>query len=191
MRRPVGVKWISGALSSPGRSRRISTSARSSGSTSITIPGPPPYGRSSTRRCGPSPWSRNGQHLTSTRPSSKARRVTPWVRGTSKNSGKSVMTSKRMAARSSEVQSPVDLDASRLQIDAVYIRGDERDQPFVSALRGRPRSDLQHALGAGVEQACDRSEHLALAVDDLEPDQIDPVELVDIGGRKLGARDED
>jgi hypothetical protein len=51
-RRPWGDRWISRGLSTPSRRRAAfaAVSARSSGSASITMPGPPPKGRSSTVR---------------------------------------------------------------------------------------------------------------------------------------------
>ena len=70
---------------------------RASGSTIMTMPGPPPNGRSSSRRYWPSAKSRGFQKHSSTCPDSNARRLMPLCRNGVNSSGNRVRMSKRMA----------------------------------------------------------------------------------------------
>src|SRR5207248_8547505 len=73
--------------------RRSASTARSTGSASITIPGPPPYASSSVDRCLSVANSRRSATRTSMRPCLIPRAITPSVRRGSNIFGKIVTKS--------------------------------------------------------------------------------------------------
>src|SRR5688500_16866617 len=94
------------------------------GSTFKTMPGPPPYGRSSTVRCTSVANSRGVVACTATRPASIARPSTPTRTAWPTNSGNSVTTSMRMSL--SPVGGPVEHDAPGVEVDRYDSLLDER-----------------------------------------------------------------
>src|SRR5690606_28304327 len=88
------------------------------GSTFITMPGPPPYGRSSTVRCTSVAKSRGVDACTTTSDLSMARPSTPYCTAAATNCGNGVTTSMRIARAASPVEAPVEHDAPGLQIHA-------------------------------------------------------------------------
>src|SRR5687767_9339286 len=108
------------------------------GSIFKTIPGPPPYGRSSTVLCTSVANSRGVLAFTVTAPRSMARPRTPTRTASATNSGNSVTTSMRMAPfrinkSVQPVQAPVEHDAPGIQVDFHDAVLHERDPMLPSA----------------------------------------------------------
>src|SRR5450631_1566402 len=78
------------------------STASNKGPGFITIPSPPPNGRSSTVRCRSLVNTRKSCTPTSINPVSRARRTIPWSNGPAKNSGKIVIKSNRIARHSTQ-----------------------------------------------------------------------------------------
>src|SRR5947209_5758537 len=115
------------------RSASIVSSARKIGSGFSTIPGPPPYGTSSTTRWRSVVKSRKSRTLTSSVPRSIARPSTPAASGSSIMAGKIVTMSKVIAAasRSGRVRLQPDLvhleqTLGRVDLDPLDRRIDDR-----------------------------------------------------------------
>src|SRR5262245_41209671 len=94
-RSPAGVSRINSPGS--GASARTVSTASYTGPGMMTMPDPPPKGRSSTLLCLPSAQSRMFQSRMSTKPLSIASLSRLWVRYPEKISGNKVSTSNRMA----------------------------------------------------------------------------------------------
>src|SRR5687767_12104674 len=159
----------------PAGSRVFATRiAVRAGSTFNTIPGPPPYGRSSTVRCTSVANSRGVVACTATRPASIARPNTPTRTAWSTNSGNSVTTSMRM---SSPVGGPVEHDAPGVEIDRYDSLLDERHPVLALA------ADDDHRAGRRRAEFLDASQRLAFATECLQAFEIAPVVLA---GRRCG-----
>src|SRR5678815_345862 len=102
--------------------------AWASGPGSITIPGPPPYGRSSTVRCASVAKSRGFHVRSAHNPRSCARPVTPTLAACCTISGNSVTTSILTVAPLRIVLLPVDLDASCVEVHRIHVRVDVGDE---------------------------------------------------------------
>src|SRR5262245_30733109 len=130
--------------------RRSSASiARSKGSTFITIPGPPPYGRSSTVLCRSSVWSRGFSIVSSRLPCAIARATTPSSVSARNISGKRLTTPTHIA---SFLGPPIHDDSFRLPIHFQHHLTDKRDQDVVGS--GSHHDDV---VGAGLHQFRDLS----------------------------------
>src|SRR5690606_6555113 len=110
---------------------------RKNGSGFMTIPGPPPYGTSSTTRCRSVVKSRRSCTPTASTPASIPRATTPSASGASNMRGKIVTMSKRTLVSGVQVQQPlgrVDHDSPRRGIDLHADRRDERHQHLATAV---------------------------------------------------------
>src|SRR5918995_530556 len=146
------------------------------GSTFNTIPGPPPYGRSSTVRCTSVANSRGVVACTATRPASIARPNTPTPTAWATNSGNSVTTSIRM---SSPVRGPVEHDAPGVQIDRDDSLLDERHPVLALA------ADHDDRPGRRRAKFLDASQRFACAAECLQSLEIAPVVLAGRRCRQL------
>src|SRR5262245_24994248 len=145
--------------------RRFSASiALSKGSTFMTIPGPPPYGRSSTVLCRSSVWSRGFSIVSSRLPCAIARATTPSSVSTRNMSGKILTTPTHIA---SFLGSPVHDDTFCRQIHVRHDVTDKRDQDL--AARG---SHHDHVVSACLHQFRDLSEHSARLVDYIQTNEV-------------------
>src|SRR6187402_1420296 len=104
------------------------SSARSRGSAIITIPGPPPYGRSSTVRYRSAVKSRGFHVVSEYSPASSARLVIPLPVIAANISGNSVTTSKRIINPASPIFLPFNVNPPVLQIHIPHHRRDPRNQ---------------------------------------------------------------
>src|SRR5688500_10585916 len=129
------------------------------GSTFKTIPGPPPYGRSSTVRCTSVANSRGVVACTATRPASIARPNTPTRTAWATNSGNSVTTSMRM---SSPIRGPVEHDAAGVEIDRYDSLLDERHPVLTLAANHYDRTCRRRS------KLLDAPERLAFATERLQ-----------------------
>src|SRR5687767_11600498 len=108
----------------------MSSTARASGSGFITMPGPPPYGTSSTLRCRSIVYSRRSWTLMSSSPRSTPRLITPSARPASTIRGKIVTMSNFIQLEQSLRRFDPDPAAGDVDLDA-DVDG-ERDQYFTT-----------------------------------------------------------
>src|ERR1700753_1443367 len=128
------------------------------------MPGPPPNGRSSTRRYGSVVKSRGFHAFTSISPRSCARPTTPNPEHCAMKSGNSVTTSMCIASPSLEIRIPIDGDFGFLQIHRVdELPEDERNHPLAWTVLHH-----HHIVGAGREQMAHGAERHALLVHDVD-----------------------
>ena len=138
------------------RVARMCSAARKNGSGFITIPGPPPYGTSSTTRCRSVVKSRRSWTFRSMTPASTPRATTPSASGWSNIRGKIVTMSNFIAdlARRApiHVQQPcrrVDHDPLGRDVNRHADRGDQGHQnlpaPPTQSRAGVPRLALDRA----------------------------------------------
>src|SRR5215210_3064360 len=129
----AAVAWVNGRPAGVGTTSRVpggrtASSARPHGSGRMTMPGPPPYGASSTVRCTSSVHCRRSCTPTSTSPRSAALPSSDWRSG-ARYSGKMVTTSTRktLTVRSQLEQSlrRVHDDETAGEVDRGHDRGDE------------------------------------------------------------------
>src|SRR6476660_3788728 len=176
--RPCAVSTISRV---PAGSRaRSACKASRSGSYFSTIPGPPPYGRSSTVRCRSDVKSRGDTCSSASKPRSRARPTTPTLVTGTTSSGNSATTPIRYIRALSELWRPVRDDHTCGEIDAANHRAlHERDQPL------RTPREHEHVVSAGRNEVIDRAEPIARGRDHLEAFEVGPVILA---RRALGQR---
>src|SRR5687768_1376945 len=142
------------------------SSARSSGSASITMPGPPPYGRSSTVRYRSAVKSRGFHVVSEYSPASSARLVIPLPVIAANISGNSVTTSKRIISPASPVFRPFNMDPLFAQIHTPHHLRDPRNQ-------SRPvAGHFHHVLRAVEHPLLHHAQDHALLVHDLEAHQV-------------------
>src|SRR5262245_63812899 len=119
------------------------------------MPGPPPYGRSSTVRWRSVAKSRGVTCSRASKPRSRARPTTPYRATGSTSSGNSDTTPIRYMR--SILGRPIGDDHARVEIDlANHAAEDERNQPSALA------AEDEHVVSAGREQVIDAAERLAL-----------------------------
>src|SRR6478672_5293597 len=119
--------------------------ARVSGSGISTMPGPPPYGRSSTVRYESVAKSRGFHTPRAHNPRSRARPVTPYPDACVTMSGNSVTTSIRNIQRLI-IERPVDVDAPRGDVHAIDEPLDPRDQPLATLSPRNPDDRMRTAF---------------------------------------------
>src|SRR4051794_27189873 len=175
-RRPAGVGTTSRV---PGG--RTSSRARPQGSGRMTMPGPPPYGASSTVRWRSSVQARRSCTAMVTRPRSAALPSSDWRSG-ARYSGKIVTTSTRKPiSELQEALGRVHDDLPGGEVDGGDDGAHERDQHLTAVA---PADDEQ--LGALVADGGDLTEHRPVGKADGQPDQLVVVE--DVGVLELGQR---
>src|SRR4029079_4564904 len=153
------------------RARSARTASRN-GSYCSTIPGPPPYGRSSTVRCRSVVKSRGDTCSSAINPRSRARPTTPTLVTGTTSSGNNATTPIRYIRGLSELGRPVRDDHACGEIDAVNHRPvHERDQPL------RAPREHEHVVSAGRNEMIDRAEPIARGRHHLEPFEVGPVIL--------------
>src|SRR5271154_5705209 len=133
------------------------------------MPGPPPYGRSSTVRCASLVKSRGFHNPTDHNPASSARPLMPLCVTAANISGKSVTTSKRITGFASPVRAPLHLDPPFRQIDLLHHHWHPGKQS------GFVPGELRHVVRAVGEHPLHDAEHLALRIHHFQADQIVPV----------------
>src|SRR5262245_39135552 len=149
------------------------------------MPGPPPYGRSSTVRCRSVVKSRGLSCSRATSPRSAARPTTPVSMTGSTSSGNNEITPKRYIGHS-VVGRPVDDDEPEHEVDVLDdAADDERDQTLGRAV------EHEHVVPAGREQVIHPAEHDAGRRPHFEPFEIRPIELAGRSRRKPLARHDD
>src|SRR5437763_6437217 len=146
------------------------------------MPGPPPYGRSSTLRCRSVAKSRGFTVPSDHNPRSSARPVTPYRATASTNSGNSVTTSICIALAASIPRSPasiirwpVDHDATRAQVNRIDIRRHQRNQPLTRTARFAGHA--QDGMRAGFDESRHPAERGILPIDDAQAHEIGEVYL--------------
>src|ERR671914_1115350 len=185
-RRPAGERRR--VRRSPGP--RVSTAAKM-GAACITIPGPPPYGSSSTWRCRSSACSRMSWTRTSRTPDSMALPNRLSRSGLSKMPGKMVRMSTRTAAgyRGPSGKETLDLpdgDPPGLQVDAGHDVADRGDQDLPVSLSGHP-----HVVGGIVEDLSDAAQRPSTLADHVHPHHlVDPVRPLGRGRGLVGGHQE-
>src|SRR5690606_29698831 len=132
--------------------------ASRTGSYFMTMPGPPPYGRSSTVRCRSYANSRGDRCSTASSPRSRARPTTPWRTTGSISSANSETTPKRYTSRLPEAAFPIDDDVPAVDVHPLHDARSERDQPISAAAQN------QHVVSAGRQQVIDLTERLAAEI---------------------------
>ncbi len=161
-------------------SLRAASTACASGSAIMIMPGPPPYGRSSTVRCASAVKSRGFHVVSDHSPSSYARRVIPCSVIAANIAGKSVTTSKRITNPSASRPVPAVAAGSTActycSISGINSRGPPCRRPLRATARPGSRSARPPSPG------------LPLGPDDAAAEQVCPVELAFCRRRKLGAR---
>src|SRR5436305_76355 len=173
--------WVNGTPAGDGTTSRpgpISSSAPPQGSGRMTIPGPPPYGLSSTVRCTSLVHRRRSCTATWTTPASRALPIRDSSNG-ARYSGKIVTTSILTAVPASQVQQPFrrrQYDSAGVQVDRRDDRADERDQ------RPTAVGPAQHQQVGGrpVLHADHLAQILPGAVHGGESDQLEVEELVGV-----------
>src|SRR6185295_2298057 len=166
---------------------RAAASVFARGSASITIPGPPPYGRSSTVRYLSATKSRGFQTPRRHNPRSSALPVTPNRAAWPTISGNSVTTSILIR---SEIFAPIDVDPRRIDIHPIDDRRHEGDQPFCAARPGRPRHPQQR-MRAVLGQPGYFAEQDTCAVSHGEACQVVPAVLAVAGRGQRASPDAD
>src|SRR5688572_8296085 len=142
------------------------------------MPGPPPYGRSSTVRCRSVVKSRGLSCSRATSPRSAARPTTPVSMTGATSSGNNEITPNRYIGGISVIRRPIDDDEPEPKVD-LFDDGtdDERDQKLRHAV------EHEHVVPAGREQVIDLAQHDAGRRPNFEPFEIRPIELA---GRRRG-----
>src|SRR4051812_23292721 len=142
--------------------------AASIGSAFITIPGPPPYGVSSTVRCRSAVKSRGLTVATVMTPASRARPTTPAASAGSISSGRIVTTVNLIRSPPVVRQAVrrIDRDDARREVDRLDELVDERQQPLELAI-----VDHQQILHPAVDRV-DRAPRGAIDELDLTADEI-------------------
>src|SRR5690242_14108780 len=183
---PAGV----GTTSRPGGSRPGSTPAGPSGGTRssraspqgsgrITMPGPPPYGVSSTVRCTSCVHRRRSWTATSSTPAERARPMSDRSSGL-RYSGKIVTMSTLMCRPSQFEQARWrgQYDPPARDVNGRHDRADERYERLPPV--GHPHHE--QVGGRPVVDADDLTQRCAVHVHHGEADQLEVVELVGIVG---------
>src|ERR1700683_4186778 len=168
------------ALPAGGRPQAAAMPAHS-GSGFNTMPGPPPYGRSSTVRCRSCVCARGSSVPTLKSPRSNARPSTPWRSASSIRAGNSVTTS---------IRTPKTPPASRSRFRAA------QDARVSSAVRSpaasAPAFVLHHhqRTGRRLEEVLQHSEQRPFGIAHREAFQVLTVVLARRRGRQLVALDQ-
>src|ERR1700756_1456773 len=158
----------------PGGSRRRAVRiAASSGSGFITMPGPPPYGRSSTVRCASCVCARGSSVPTVTSPRSMARPTTPYSSAPAIMRGKSVTTSILMALF--QLRGPVHHDYPLDQVHRAKVPGRGEHPVLLSARLFRHH---HRPAARSVHEMAHRAERGAVEVPHRQSHQVRPVVLV-------------
>src|ERR1700722_8537884 len=165
---------------------RAALIAARNGSINITMPGPPPKGRSSTRRYGSVVKSRGFQDFTSSKPRSSARPTTPIPAHCAMKSGNSVMTSMRIP-HPLKIWIPIHRYFGILQINGFdELALHEGNQAFA-----RRVLHYHHVVGTGREQVAYTSQRHAVVRDNREVFEIGPVVFALRGFGQCGSRNPD
>src|SRR6185437_15469685 len=156
--------------------------AARSGSGLSTIPGPPPYGRSSTVRCGSLVCALTSSVPTRASPRSIARPTTPCASAPRTISGKSVTTSICMTRYSTprllEHRRPVHNDPTCAEVHRAQVPGSRRNPVL-------PLAPHHHQRACGrLDEVLHHPERLALEVPNRKPDEVRAIELPLTRGRQ-------
>ena len=153
--------------------------AAAAGSYFSTMPGPPPYGRSSTVRCASTVKSRGFWQSRETSSRSTALPTTPYSAIVATISGKIVTTCKSIAS----VPFPIDADLTFGKINIQnYFAHHKRDQAFAIPIHN------QHIVRACRHQIGHSSQRPPVAMDNLQSFQVRPVILTGLCLRQIFAR---
>src|SRR6185295_15404598 len=151
------------------------------GSGLSTMPGPPPYGRSSTVRCTSPVCARGSSQPRRTMPRSTARPSTPGFTASRTSSGNNVTTSKCMT---SKILGPIHRQQSLALVDDQQVLLGHRNQVLAFA------SHHHHRVGGRVDEMIDRTQQRAIQVHHRESDEVRAVMFAPLGRRQLFSTDQ-
>src|SRR5262245_15533619 len=135
------------------------------GSGLSTMPGPPPYGLSSTVRCTSRVNSRGSTQPTRTSPRSTARPNTPNLTACWISSGNRVTTSICMS-RASETRGPIHRQPPRVRVHAAQVLRAHRNPVLTLTL------DHHHRITRRVDEMIEHTQQHAIDILHFEPDQV-------------------